>query len=515
MSRRTTLRAALCAGMLGALVGCGSTPPTNGTSAQHPETPPTTERPKADVGSAPDLLGPMPELGSPKEFNPPPPVVFEAANGMKVWLLERHALPLVSVSLVIPYGASSDPAGGAGLSYITADMMDEGAGKRDAVELSSAVKDLGATLSLSARTDGSVASLTVLKKNVEPAFSILADVVVRPRFDAKEWKRVSDLWQNGLRKRGDDPAQVARVVSSAALYGPGSPYGHPSDGLLADAQKIKLADVKAFYQSVWRPDRATLVVTGDITKDEVLKLVERDLRGWKAPKKAPPSEVVPATNGSWKPPRLLLVDRAEAPQSVIMVLRDGVAASDSRAPLLDLINSALGGSFTSRLNQNLREEKGWTYGANSAFTETRGRGAFVAKAAVVAEATGPALKEMLGELTKMADAGLTPEEFSKVRAKDRADLVEIYETTSRTAQRLSMLSLLGLPPAHDVRATEARQKSTLAQLAELSSAVDPKSAVVLVVGPRVQIEPQLQSLGLGEPVFWDAEGRPVAATPTP
>ncbi|EYF03125.1 M16 family metallopeptidase [Chondromyces apiculatus] len=517
MIRHTVLRAALCAGLLGGAAACGGTPSTT----PPPATPdagktPTSDRGKA-AGSAekPDALGPRPELPSAKVFTPPAPVVFESRSGIKVWLLERHTLPLVSVSLSIPYGSASDPAGAAGLAYITADMMDEGAGKRDAVDLSSAVNDLGATLSLGARVDGSIAALTVLKKNFDPAFSIFADVVARPRFDPKEWKRVSDLWQNGLRKRGDDPAQVARVVSGAALYGPGTPYGHPSDGLIADAQKIKLPDLKAFYQATWRPDRATLVVVGDITKDEVLKALDRDLAGWKAPKKAAPPEVVPTASTSWKPPRLLLVDRSEAPQSMIMVMRSGVPASDPRAPLLDLINTALGGSFTSRLNQNLREEKGWTYGAGSAFTETRGQGAFLARAAVVAEATGPALKEMIGELTKMADAGLTPEEFSKVRAQDRADLVENYETTGRTAQRLATLALLGLPPAHDATATEARQKSTLAQLAELASAVDPRAATVVVVGPRAQIEPQLKALQLGEPVVWDVEGQPSGAKTTP
>lgn len=461
--------------------------------------------------AAPDLLGPKPDLAQPRPFTPPAPVVFEAPNGIKVWLLERHTLPIVSVALALPWGSAADPASEAGLAHITADMLDEGAGRRDALQISSAINDLGASLGLGVRSDGSFASLTVLKKNFTPAFAILSDVIVRPRFDTKEWARVSELWQNGLKKRGDDPAQVARVASGAALYGPGSPYGHPTDGTLESAQKIKIGDVKAFYKSAWRPDRAVLVVVGDITRDEILQAINREMKDWKAPKEPPPPEVTQASAAGWKRPRLVLVDRPGAPQSVIMVVREGVSASDRRAPLLGLINTALGGSFTSRLNQNLREEHGWSYGAASAFTESRSPGAFVARASVVTEATGPALKEMLGELAKMADSGLTQDEFAKVRAQDRADLVQTYETTGGTAQRMAVLALLGLPATFDAAATEARQKATLARLAELSAAVDPKTATVVVVGPRDKVVPQLDALKLGEPQLWDVEGRPVQA----
>jgi predicted Zn-dependent peptidase len=461
------------------------------------------------VATTPDPLGSKPEPVAPKAFTPPAPVVFQADNGITVWLLERPSLPLVSVSLALPVGSAADPPKSAGLAHITADLLDEGAGARDAVALSSAINDLGATLGLGVRADGSFAALTVLKKNFAPAFSILADVLARPRFDAKEWKRVSELWQNGLKKRSDDPAQVARVVTTAALYGPGTPYGHPSDGAVADAKSIGLPAVKAFYKSAWRPDRAVLVVVGAVTKDEVTQVIHRELAGWKPPKTPAEAASAPARDPSWKPPRLVLVDRPGAPQAVISVVRDGVAASDPRAPLLGLINTALGGSFTSRLNQNLREEHGWSYGARSTFTESRGQGSFFARAAVHTEATGPALKEMLAELAKMADSGLTQEEFTKVLAQDRADLVETYETRGGTAQRLATLAALGLPPTFDATASQARQKVTLTGLAELSLAVDPKNATIVVVGPRDQVAPQLKSIGLSEPQLWDAEGRPL------
>ena len=283
---------------------------------------------------------------------------------MTVWLLERHTLPLVSVSLSIPYGSASDPKGKAGLASITADMLDEGAGARNAVELSTAVNDLGAILSTGAGLDGSSVSLSVLKKNFRPAFEIFSDVIARPRFDAKEWKRVSSLWKNDLQKRAQEPGAVARVAMAAALYGADSPYGHPSDGLVSTAAKMDLPAVKAFYAAHYRPDKATLVVVGDVTQAELSPLIEVVARRRGRRRPSLPSRCRRCACDP-SPPRLVLVDRADAPQSVIAVVREGVAASDPKAPLLDLVNTALGGSFTSRLNQDLREEHGWSYGAGS------------------------------------------------------------------------------------------------------------------------------------------------------
>jgi predicted Zn-dependent peptidase len=467
--------------------------------------PPAVPTAPAPTAAANDPLGPKPELPAAKPFDPPAPVVFKVANGMNVWLFERHTLPVVSVSVTISSGAASDPKDLAGLAHLTADMLDEGAGKRNAVELSTAINDLGATLSTGATADGSVVALSVLKKNFAPAFSIMSDVVARPRFEAKEFKRVSDLWKGELKKRADDPMSVARVVSHAVLYGEGTPYGHPSDGLLATAPKVDLAAVKAFYGKSWRPDRATLVAAGDLSKDELAKAIDAAFGSWKAPATPPPP--APALTGvRAERPRLVVVDRSDAPQSVITVVREGVAASDPKAPLLDLINTALGGSFTSRLNQNLREDHGWTYGARSGFAETRGQGWFSASAAVVTEQTGPSLKEMLGELGKMADSGLTEEEFGKVKAQDRADLVQTYETVNGVSARLGALAMLSLPPDFDAQASRARQAATPQQLAALDRAVDAKGATIVVVGPAATVVPQLAKIGLANPEFWDPEG---------
>lgn len=490
-------------------IGCGE---ASTVPVKTPETSKPTPTPAKTAEKAPEgWLGGKPSLGAPMPFAPPAPEVFKAAGGSTVWLSERHTLPIVSVMIAIPKGSAADPPGKPGLAFITANMLDEGAGSRGAVEVSSAINDLGASIHVDVTADGSYAVLTVLKKNFDRAFAILGDIVARPRFDSNEWKRVSDLWRSGLVKRADDPEDVSVVVSAAASYGPKSPYGHPPEGLLRGAKAISLTDVKTFYSSIWRPDQATIVIAGDISKAEATQAISSALGGWKAPAKPATPPVAPEGPAEkWSPPRLVIVDRPDAPQAVIAAVRSGVSASSPPAPLLELINTALGGTFTSRLNQNLREDHGWTYGARSAFTETRGRGVFVARAAVHTEATGAALKELYNELAKMASAGLTEDELVKVLAQDRSELVQAYEAVGSVAVRLGRLAMLGLPPTFDAEASRKRQAATLKQLAELSEAVDPKVATIVVVGPRAQVEPQLKPLGLGEPEIWDPEGNRIA-----
>lgn len=501
-------------GLSGILSGCGE--PHEGPDPNVPVTKTTgvagtTPTAATQQPAAPDALGEKPMLAAPKSFTPTPPAVFTSLGGMKVWLNEKHSLPLVSVTLAIPSGSAADPPGKAGLASITAGMLDEGAGKLGAVELSSAINDLGASLSIAAAQDGTVVTLTVLKKNFEKAFSLLGDIVVRPRFDAKEWKRVSDLWKNNLKKRADEPWLVGRVVGNAVHFGPGHPYAHPSDGLIKSAAAVGLADVKQFYQLHYRPDRAVIVVSGDIGKDEADKSIRSAFDGWKVPSGKVPDVPAPAAIASnWKPPRFVLVDRPDAPQSVIAVVREGVSVNDPSAPALDLVNTALGGSFTSRINQNLREEHGWSYGARSTFTENRGQGLFSAGAAVQTEFTGPALKELYGELSKMAASGLSAEEHSKVLAQDRGDLVQTYESLGGMTSRLGKLAMLGLPPDFDASASRARQAAKLADLAALAKRVEPGNATVVVVGPKSQVLPQISGLGLGEPELWDAEGERIA-----
>jgi predicted Zn-dependent peptidase len=425
---------------------------------------------------------------------------------MKVWLLERHAVPIVSMSLAVTSGASSDPKGRGGLALATANMLDEGAGSRGALELARAIDDLGATIHTDANADSSFASLTVLKRNLAAAMALYGDVITRPRFEPVEWRRVHDLWMNDLKQRASDPDATARVVFRVALFGPDHPYGHPWDGTTESAKKVTLDDVRVQYLRTWRPDCATLVVVGDVSKEELAPLLDKTFGRWKAPGGPAPAPVVPpAPKGPW--PRLVIVDRPDAPQSVIAAVKPGVAASDPDAAVLSRVNDAVGGTFTSRLNQDLREEHGWSYGAHSRVASSRGPGQVVAWASVVTEKTGDALAAMISDLQNIAQKGMNPDEVDKTRSQARSELVSVYESVEGAGAKLGADASLGLPPDHEATASKRRDeagKDLLDRLAK--SYFDPTDAILVIVGPRAKIGPQIDKLGLPAPQMRDADG---------
>jgi predicted Zn-dependent peptidase len=501
MNRALVLASPILISMLGA---CGDAPPP-------PPVQPDRSIIAVVASSAPsaapaDPLGARPIPGMPPAFTPPTPVVYTATNGVTVWLLERHALPVVAITVAIPSGSAADPKGKGGVAFQTANMLDEGAGKYGALELARATDDIGAELHTSANTDFSSVSLFVLKRNLPAGFSRLGDVVARPRFADSEWTRQSALWKNNLKQRASDPQEVAHVLYRTAFYGADHPYGHPVDGSNQSATKVSLSDLKAFYKSQWRPDRAIVVAVGDVTKDELAPLLETSFGSWKAPAGAAPAPVAPPPPQTG-PTRVVLVDRPGAPQSVIAVAHAGVAASDPSSPILNRANIAFGGSFTSRLNQDLREEHGWSYGAFSRVLRSRGTGQIIASSSVITEKSSEALKAMLADLTTFAKGGLTDDEVQKTRSQSRADLVGDYEEVQKLAGLLASDAAMGLPPDYEAKAAAARDQASASDLAQLAGTFyNPQGSVVMAVGPKDTLLAAISAAGLPPPQICDADG---------
>lgn len=485
---------------------CGGTAPP---PQPPPAPPPSPAQQAAAPAPPPDPLGPRPEPPMPAPFLPPSPVVFQATNGITVWLLERHEVPIVSCDMTVPTGAASDPQGKAGLAYVTTNMLDEGAGKRGAIDLSRAVDDLGARLSTDADADTSDVSLTVLTRHLGDAFAIFGDVVARPRFEPTELKRIKDLWQSELLERSKDPDATARVVYRVTLFGPTHPYGHPWDGTTKSARAVTLEDIKRFYATAWRPDRATLVCAGDVSRPQLTSLMDQAWASWKAPKTPAPTPLVPPPPaGPW--PKLVLVDRPDAPQSVIAAVKPGLQASSPDLPALWRVNDAIGGSFTSRLNQDLREQHGYTYGAASRYSVSRGVGQVVAWANVVTDKTGDALGAMVGDLRQFAASGLSDDEIARTRSQGRAAIVGSYESVEGVVGRLATDAALGLGADFEARASHARDEAPRSLLDALAKRYySPDDAVLVVVGPRTRIQPMIDRLGLPAPEIRDADGNVV------
>jgi predicted Zn-dependent peptidase len=481
--------------------------------ASHAPVPPRTEPsapPAPTVAPPSDPLGPRPVPASAQPFVPPAPQVLDGPGKSKVWLLERHGLPLVTVAIVVPYGSAAEPIEKGGLAYATADMLDEGAGDRDALAFSQAINDLGARLASGADRDASSVSIQMLSSKLEAALSLLADAVVKPRHEKKDWSRVSALWNNALKNRTQEPNDVARVVTTFTYYGAKHPYAHPPDGTMASAKKVQLPDIAKWHKTIWRPDAATFVVVGDVKSTELTALLGKAFAAWKAPADSAPLIADPGPAAP-REMRSFVVDRPEAPQIVMSWVRSGPKASDPAYAPLSMINIALGGSFTSRLNQNLREDHGWTYGARSSVNAQRSAGMVVVRAAIRADAIASALRETRKEVDLLAKEGLGETGVEKVRALLNGEALESYGTVRGGAGSLAGNASLGLLPDQDVRDLAAQRSASAQDLAALSTKYfDLSAATVVLVGPKDLAVKALAENGLPKPEFVDAEGAPVA-----
>jgi predicted Zn-dependent peptidase len=446
--------------------------------------------------SAP-AVGPLPRL------EPPRPTRHVLSNGLEVAAIRREVAPLVAVNIMFRSGSDADPAGLVGLGAATADLLDEGAGDRDPLKMAEDLEQLGADLWLGCGRDGSQLSLQVPAKGFEEALGMAADVLLRPRLDQDDWTRVRHDRLTSLAQRRDQAEAVASLVADRVLFGEAHPYGRPSDGLEPTVSKIGIEDIRGYHATHYRPNNAYLVVAGAFDEDKLPRQLEAALGQWKP---APVPAVAPAPPLP-KAPRLVLVDRPAAPQSVIRIVNPGTDRRSPDRPALSMMNAILGGSFTSRLNFNLREQKGYTYGAGSSFSFLRRPGAFAARAAVFTEVTAAAITEFLVELRAVREKPLTDDERTKARAMLLDRVAEGLATSGGIAATFAELGLYGLPMDEPQRFIAALEKATSEDLLGLARRwVDPEGASIVIVGDRAAIEPGLRAIGLPAPELRDADG---------
>jgi zinc protease len=445
----------------------------------------------------PPRVGPLPAL------EPPRPTVFTLTNGLEVVAVHRAVAPIVAASIMLRTGSDTDPPDAIGLGAATADMMDEGAGARDALALAEELEQLGADLWLGCGRDGSQLSLQVPKSGFLPALAVAADVLLRPRLTADDWARVRGDRLTAVVQRRDQPEAVASVVGDRAFYGDAHPYGLPVDGFEPSVERITIDQIRTFHATYYRPNNACLVVSGDFNPATLRDELNAALDGW-APAPIPAAVATPPLPPA---PRLVLVDRPGAPQSVVRLIAPGTDRRSPDRPALSMLNAILGGSFTSRLNFKLREQKGYTYGAGSSFSFLRRPGAFSARAAVFSEVTDASVAEFLNELGGVRTSPITDEERTKARAMLLDRVAEGLATVGGIAATFGELGIYGLPLDEPQRFVAALERTTAADLARLAATyIDPDRATILVVGDRAAVEPGLRALGLPAPQLRDADG---------
>jgi zinc protease len=477
-----------------------------------PAAPPKPAADSTQVVSGEPWRNDVPKPGPVPAAKLPRAKKFALQNGLTVYLVEANHLPIVSANVVFRSGSSRDPLGLSGLAGFTAAMLDEGTAKRDAMAIADEIHSLGATLATNSQVDGSGASTRALKANALPALSILADVVTAPAFPEKEIERVRNERLTALLQQRDAPFPTAMRVMNACLFGPSHPYGHTALGTEAALKKITRSDMENLYKNTYSPKNAALILAGNLTEAEAKKLAQDSFGRWKGD--ATPSVLPP--DGVMTNSRVVVVDKPGSNATALLVGQFGVARSNPDYEKLDVMNTVLGGLFSSRINLNLREDKGYSYGAFSFIGQNRGVGPFMAGAQVRGDVTGPSAQELLKEVTKMRDGGVTSEELSLAKESITRPLPANFETTASTAGTMAQLYLFDLPLDYYETLPARVDAITTADVAAVAKKyLTPERMVVVAVGDRKSIEPQLQTLNIGAVAIRDADGNEVASSNQP
>ncbi len=478
-------------------------------------TPPTTAAKGAgDKGEDKSKLGGLYVPPKPKpdpQFKLPRIQRHKLSNGLEVLIVEQHELPVVNMNLVLRSGGAADLQGRAGLASLTAALIDEGTKTRSALDVSNQLAAIGARLGTGSDYDSSLVNLLTLSKHLDRALEIYADVVTNPSFPESELELQRKSRLASLLQRRDDANAIAGVVYASLLYGRNHPYGHPTVGDEGSVKAITNEDVRRFYQTYYRPNNAALIVAGDVKPATLLPKLERAFSSWKRGEVAAIQiETPPARERAG----LYIVDRPGAAQSVLMIGQVGQPRSTPDYFPLLVLNTVLGGQFTSRVNMNLREEKGYTYGARTSFDYRRGAGPFAATAGVHTAVTRESVFEFLKELRGVrGERPVTTEELEFGRQAIIRGFPRTFETSEQIAGRLTDVVLYNLPDDYFNNYIARVRAVTLAEVERVANRyLDPSRMAILVVGDRKVIEPSLRSLAdVGQTItFVDPEGRPAS-----
>jgi zinc protease len=407
----------------------------------------------------------MPAAGAPKPFEFPRSASKTLANGLRVFVVTDSREPAIAARLVIlSAGSIKDPAGMPGVAQMTANMLTQGTGKRSAREIAEAIDFVGGSLEASAGKDATNVTLNIVKKDLQAGFDLMSDVVLHPAFKADELERQRQQILSGLTVQYASPEYLASVVFNRAVYG-SSPYGWPSDGTPETVKKFTSKELAEFHQANYAPNQSFLAFAGDITPEEAFATAEKYFGGWT---KVDVAAALPLAPPSSSGQHIWLIDKPDSVQTQIRAGKLGIRIGDPDFIPVSVVNRIFGGGYNSRLNTEVRVNKGLTYGANSSFESHRYAGAFVVETFTRTEATVEAAKLVVDLIAKMAAGDVTPKEMDFARDY----LAGVYpiqsETAEQVADRVLTVAAFNLPADYNSTYPEKIRSVTPAQVRELA-----------------------------------------------
>ena len=457
---------------------------------------------------------PLPESPEPWRAEVPKPGRAPAAkipvagrlkldNGLEVFHIESKGLPLVTAYLSSPFGSAADPPELPGLATFSAAMLDEGTARRDSVAVARDLGALGATIETGANREESWVVVQALKQQFPQALSILSESARSPSFRRADVDRVRNNLIVSLRQQRDEKLETAHKVMWRELYGAGHPYGHTPLGTEDSLARIEGEELKQFHASTFTPGNTALILAGDLTQTEARKLAQEAFGDWKGPQRAPVELPAPSPGGE----RVIIVDKPGSPQTALLVAQVGMARGDPGYERFLVMNQVLGGLFSSRLNQNLRQTKGYTYGLESSQLLNRGPAPFRVSTMVDARFTGEAASEILREVGAMKESGVTAEELRLGKDSLVQSLPALFQTNGALAATVAGLDLFGLPQDYYVGRGGRLAAITREEVGEAAARILlPDSMKIIAIGDRAIIEPQLAALNMGPIGYRDQDG---------
>ncbi|MEP6998940.1 MAG: pitrilysin family protein [bacterium] len=462
------------------------------------------------VATTIDLTKP-PTLGPPPALSVPAIVTRQLANGLKIVVVEQHELPLAEVILEIRTGGEADPAGKPGTAALAAAMLKEGTTARTSLQIDDQQAFLGATVSVGSGWEQSTISLHTPTAQLDSAMTLLADIALHPAFPSADLERVRKTRLTSLQQARDRGPTIADRAFAAAVYGSDNPYGRPLAGTETSIASLTRDDLVRFYTAFYRPNNATLLVVGDVQPDDIERRAQSLFGAWT--RSSVSAVTTPNAKGA-SATTLVLVDKPGAAQSSFRIGGIGAARSTGDYFALQVLNTLLGGSFSSRLNQNLREVHGYTYGANSSFSLRRSAGPFTASAEVVTAKTDSALIEFMKELRSIRDT-IPAAELERAKRYLQLGLPQNFETTDGIAGELLPLVTYDIPLGFYNSAVQRIDAVTPADIQRVARQyIDPNKLTLVIVGDRKLIEPGLRALKQGDIVIREVRDV-LGAPPTP
>lgn len=449
----------------------------------------------------------LPEAETPPQAQFPDLERAELSNGLKLILAQRHSIPIVDLRLLVDAGYAADQGAAPGTASLAMNMLDEGTKTRNTLQISEQLQTLGSSLRTGAELDVCTISLNTLKDKLDPSLELFADVVLNPSFPEKEFTRLQKETLAQIQREKVTPVAMGLRVFPGLLYGRDHAYGSPltGSGTEASVSAMTCQQLATFHKTWFKPNNATLVITGDITLAEIKPRLEKLFKSWKGGE-VPKKNI--ATVADKTKPEVYIVDRPGSQQSIIFAGFLTLPRANEYEEAIRLMNNILGGDFTSRINMNLREDKHWSYGARSMILDAKGQRMYLVSSSVQSDKTADSMREVQKELQSICgDKPCTAEEFAKTQADVVLGLPGSWETIGRVANSVEEIVQYNLPDTY-YKDYPARIKGL--QLEAVQDAakrvIKPNSLVWVIVGDKAKIEEPIKALGFGGIKYVDADG---------